>query len=109
MPDQDRSVSTPGLMRCGEDTSTDAPPGSSTRYKVVPPRYERSRTTPVDVAAAVHHALTTEKPRMRYVVGRPASLVILLRRYLPAGLFERVYFGSFLRRIERRAATAGAP
>jgi NAD(P)-dependent dehydrogenase (short-subunit alcohol dehydrogenase family) len=70
---------------------------------------ERSRTTPADVAAAVHHALTAEKPRMRYVVGRPASVVIMLRRYLPAGLFERVYFGSFLRRIERRAATAGAP
>jgi NAD(P)-dependent dehydrogenase (short-subunit alcohol dehydrogenase family) len=70
---------------------------------------ERSRTTPADVAAAVHHALTADKPRMRYVVGRPASAVIMLRRYLPAGLFERIYFGSFLRRIERRAATAGAP
>jgi NAD(P)-dependent dehydrogenase (short-subunit alcohol dehydrogenase family) len=70
---------------------------------------ERSRTRPVDVAAAVHHALTADKPRMRYVVGRPASIVIMLRRYLPAGLFERVYFGSFLRRIERQAVTAARP
>ena len=69
---------------------------------------ERSRTTPADVAAAVHHALSTESPRMRYVVGRPASIVIALRRYLPAPLFERVYFGSFLRRIRRRALSVEA-
>ena len=66
---------------------------------------ERSRTTPQDVADAVHHALTTEKPRMRYVVGRPASVVIWLRRHLPARVFERMYWGPFLRRIRRRAAT----
>lgn len=64
---------------------------------------ERSRTRPEDVAAAVHHAMTTARPRMRYVVGRPASVVILLRRYLPSGFFERVYFGTFLRRIQRQA------
>lgn len=69
---------------------------------------ERSRTRPEDVAAAVHHALTTTRPRMRYVVGRPASVVILLRRYLPARFFERVYFGSFLRRIRRQAMAVGA-
>jgi NAD(P)-dependent dehydrogenase (short-subunit alcohol dehydrogenase family) len=63
---------------------------------------ERSRTRPQDVAAAVHHALTARKPRMRYVVGRPASVVIMLRRYLPSGFFERVYFGTFLRRIQRQ-------
>jgi NAD(P)-dependent dehydrogenase (short-subunit alcohol dehydrogenase family) len=68
---------------------------------------ERSRTRPADVAAAVEHALTTARPRMRYVVGRPASVVLMLRRYLPARLFERVYFGSFLRRIRRRALAAG--
>jgi NAD(P)-dependent dehydrogenase (short-subunit alcohol dehydrogenase family) len=65
---------------------------------------ERSRTTPQDVADAVHHALTVEKPRMRYVVGRPASVVIWMRRHLPARVFERMYWGPFLRRIRRRAA-----
>jgi NAD(P)-dependent dehydrogenase (short-subunit alcohol dehydrogenase family) len=64
---------------------------------------ERSRTTPRDVADAVHHALTTEKPRMRYVVGRPASVVIWLRRHLPPPVFEHVYWGPFLRRLQRRA------
>ncbi len=65
---------------------------------------ERSRTRPRDVADAVYHTLTTEKPRMRYVVGRPASVVIWLRRHLPAPLFERMYWGPFLRRIRRRSA-----
>jgi NAD(P)-dependent dehydrogenase (short-subunit alcohol dehydrogenase family) len=69
---------------------------------------ERSRTRPEDVAAAVHHAITVPTPRMRYVVGRPAATVIVLRRYLPAPFFERVYFGSFLRRIRRQALTTGA-
>jgi len=67
---------------------------------------ERSRTQPRHVADAVHHALTTDKPRMRYVVGRPASVVLVLRRYVPERLFERVYFGSFLRRIRDAAGTA---
>lgn len=67
---------------------------------------ERSKTQPMDVAAAVHRALTVDKPKMRYVVGRPASVVVVLRRYVPERLFERLYFGTFLRRIR---ATAAAP
>jgi NAD(P)-dependent dehydrogenase (short-subunit alcohol dehydrogenase family) len=67
---------------------------------------ERSRTRPVDVAKAVHRALTTRNPRIRYVVGQPASAVVVLRRYLPERLFERLYFGSFLRQIARGATTA---
>jgi NAD(P)-dependent dehydrogenase (short-subunit alcohol dehydrogenase family) len=60
---------------------------------------ERSRTRPTDVAGVVHLALTTRHPRMRYVVGRPAAAAIALRRYLPDRLFERVYFGSLMRRV----------
>jgi NAD(P)-dependent dehydrogenase (short-subunit alcohol dehydrogenase family) len=63
---------------------------------------ERSPTRAADVAAAIHTALTAEQPRMRYVVGRGASIVIALRRHLPQTLFERVYFGSQLRRLEGR-------
>jgi NAD(P)-dependent dehydrogenase (short-subunit alcohol dehydrogenase family) len=73
---------------------------------------ERSRTKPDDVAAAIHEALTARRPRMRYVVGRPAAAAIVLRRYLPTGVFERIYWGPFLRRIRKRAAAAeasGAP
>jgi NAD(P)-dependent dehydrogenase (short-subunit alcohol dehydrogenase family) len=68
----------------------------------------RSRTRPVDVAKVVYRAITTARPRMRYVVGRPASVVILLRRYSPERAFERVYFGSFLRHIQR-GSTSGGP
>lgn len=62
---------------------------------------ERSPTTPADVAAAVEAALTDEQPRLRYVVGRGARIVIFLRRHLPERLFERLYYGGQLRRLER--------
>lgn len=67
---------------------------------------ERSRTRPEHVAAAIHEALTAERPKMRYIVGRPAAAAIALRRHLPPRVFERVYFGPFLRRIRSRAALA---
>jgi hypothetical protein len=41
------------------------------------------------------------------VVGRGARIAILARRYLPEPLFERVYFGGQLRRLQGR--TAGTP
>jgi NAD(P)-dependent dehydrogenase (short-subunit alcohol dehydrogenase family) len=69
---------------------------------------ERSPTRPQDVASAIHEALTAERPRMRYVVGRGASVVIALRRYLPQRAFERLYFGGHIRRLQRRAGRRGA-
>lgn len=63
---------------------------------------ERSPTTAGDVAAAIHTALTAERPRPRYVVGRGASIAIALRRHLPERTFERLYHGGHLRRLERR-------
>ncbi len=64
-------------------------------------RVEMSRTQPEDVARAVHRALTDENPRLRYVVGRPAGVAILARRYLPERMFDRLYFGSILRDITK--------
>ena len=76
---------------------------------------ERSPTTPNDVARVVEEALTSKRPRMRYVVGRGATAAILLRRYAPNALFERLYFGALLRRLTRElpsvpwtTTTAGA-
>jgi NAD(P)-dependent dehydrogenase (short-subunit alcohol dehydrogenase family) len=63
---------------------------------------ERSPTRPADVARTIHAAISVEQPRMRYVVGRGASIVIALRRHLPQTLFERLYFGGQLRRLEAR-------
>jgi len=45
-----------------------------------------------DVARVVQRALNARRPRLRYVVGRKARLVLSLRRYLPGELFERVYW-----------------
>ncbi len=58
-----------------------------------------SPTRPSDVAEAIHEALTASHPRLRYVVGRRARLVLWLRRYLPGELFERLYFGAAMRRV----------
>jgi NAD(P)-dependent dehydrogenase (short-subunit alcohol dehydrogenase family) len=63
---------------------------------------ERSPTRPAHVGRAVEKALTARQPRMRYVVGRGAVVVIALRRYMPQSLFERVYFGGHIRRLEGR-------
>jgi len=67
-------------------------------------RVESSPTRPEDVARAIGEALTAEQPRMRYVVGRGAVIAIALRRYMPQSLFERLYFASGIRRLERRLA-----
>lgn len=58
-----------------------------------------SPTRPADVSEAVYRALTAPRPRLRYVVGRRAALVLALRRYLPGELFERIYFGEVMRRV----------
>ena len=68
-----------------------------------------SDTTPADVAAAVETALTDDAPRLRYVVGRGARIVIFLRRHLPQRLFERLYYGGQLRRLERNVDPALRP
>jgi NAD(P)-dependent dehydrogenase (short-subunit alcohol dehydrogenase family) len=56
-----------------------------------------ARAEPAEkVAIVVEHALTTERPRARYVVGRDARLRSLVER-LPAGLRDRVYERVLLR------------
>jgi len=67
---------------------------------------ERSPTRAEHVAQAIHDALTARQPRMRYVVGRGASVVIALRRHMPESLFERLYFGGHIRRVERQGRAA---
>ena len=63
-----------------------------------------STATAADVAAVVHEALTSERPRLRYMVGRKAKLAVALKRWLPGELFERLYFGIVMRRVTRPAA-----
>jgi NAD(P)-dependent dehydrogenase (short-subunit alcohol dehydrogenase family) len=63
---------------------------------------ERARIRPEDVARTIHRALTSDDPRMRYVVGRGAAAAILARRMLPETLFERLYYGRQVQRLMRR-------
>jgi NAD(P)-dependent dehydrogenase (short-subunit alcohol dehydrogenase family) len=49
---------------------------------------------PIDVAHAVQQALDSARPSLRYVVGWRPNLMIVLRRIMPNGVFERLYFGS---------------
>lgn len=63
----------------------------------------RSGISVEDVSTTIAHAMTDSRPRMRYTVGRGAKVVIWLRRHLPQRLFERLYFGGHIRRLERRA------
>jgi NAD(P)-dependent dehydrogenase (short-subunit alcohol dehydrogenase family) len=67
---------------------------------------QRSRTVPDDVAAVIEEALEAPTPRLRYVVGRNAKIVLACRRQLPAGIFETLYFGQLLRMITRPARNA---
>jgi NAD(P)-dependent dehydrogenase (short-subunit alcohol dehydrogenase family) len=61
-----------------------------------------SSLTPADVAAKVVEVMQNSRPKLRYVVGRRASLTLTLRKYLPGELFERIYFGEIVRRMKRR-------
>ena len=71
----------------------------SQHEEMVDDRLRRSRVTTVDVAWTVHKILTSSRPRLRYVVGLPAKLILSLRRHIPGELFERLLFGYIRRRV----------
>jgi NAD(P)-dependent dehydrogenase (short-subunit alcohol dehydrogenase family) len=51
-------------------------------------KMEKNGSTPDVVAVAVHHALTSNRPRLRYRVGKHATLLATLPRILPERLFD---------------------
>jgi NAD(P)-dependent dehydrogenase (short-subunit alcohol dehydrogenase family) len=61
----------------------------------------RNRFGAPEVAGTVYRILTSRRPRLRYLVGTKAKLVVNLRRYLPGELFERVYW-AMVRRVVTR-------
>ena len=71
----------------------------SQHQEIVDDRLRRSRVTTVDVAWTVHKILTSSRPRLRYVVGLPAKLILSLRRHIPGEVFERLLFGYIRRRV----------
>jgi NAD(P)-dependent dehydrogenase (short-subunit alcohol dehydrogenase family) len=50
----------------------------------------KSRPNPQIVADAIAGILETPHPKLRYVVGRDARMTLMMRRLLPAGMFERM-------------------
>ena len=54
-----------------------------------------------DVAETVFRILTSRRPRLRYLVGAKAKLVVNLRRYLPGEYFERIYWAMVRRMVTR--------
>ncbi len=49
---------------------------------------QRKGVEPGEVAKTVEHALTTKKPKHRYVVGRDAKIAALMKRLIPARLLD---------------------
>ena len=49
---------------------------------------EKNGSSPDVVAVAVHHALTSDRPRLRYRVGKHATLLATLPKILPESLFD---------------------
>jgi NAD(P)-dependent dehydrogenase (short-subunit alcohol dehydrogenase family) len=50
----------------------------------------KKRANPEVVADTIALILENPKPKLRYVVGKDAKMALIMRRILPAGLFERM-------------------
>jgi NAD(P)-dependent dehydrogenase (short-subunit alcohol dehydrogenase family) len=69
---------------------------------------ESSPITYGQIAQVVHKALTTDRPKLRYLVGHRAKLFFTLRRYLPGELFDRLYRSLVSQRAYGGAETMGS-
>jgi len=56
---------------------------------------EKNGSSPNVVADAVHHALTSERPRIRYRVGKHAKLLAMLPKVLPESLMDTIRIRMF--------------
>lgn len=65
----------------------------------------RASFTTRDVAEVVRASLQSKRPRLRYVVGTKAKIILGLRRHLPGELFERVYWSVVRRMVTKDSAT----
>jgi NAD(P)-dependent dehydrogenase (short-subunit alcohol dehydrogenase family) len=50
----------------------------------------KSRANPQEVADLIARILETPTPKLRYVIGRDARMALLMRKIMPASLFERL-------------------
>ena len=66
---------------------------------------ETSPTKPSDVSIAVYKALTASRPKLRYLVGQRAAVLLTFRRLLPAGVFDRLYASFITSRVTKASNT----
>jgi NAD(P)-dependent dehydrogenase (short-subunit alcohol dehydrogenase family) len=58
---------------------------------------------PADVAQAVYRALSSARPMRRYLVGTRPKALMLVRRLVPAEMFERIYSKAVVGQITKAA------
>lgn len=99
------AISTPAVEKTlgdVEETVRRLPPEGAARYGEMLREFtrraykrERAGSPPEVVAAAIHHALTDARPRIRYPVGKHARLLETLPRLLSDRLLDRLRFRMF--------------
>src|SRR5215470_6956251 len=67
---------------------------------------EKNGSSPEVVADAVHHALTSERPRIRYRVGKHARLLATLPKVLPESVMDAIRIRMFGLTAPRESASA---
>lgn len=82
------------------------PDGPNYRYWVESERIAASvvKSSPIqsiDVAKAIHHAISAAKPKRRYLVGYRPAAVLTVRRFLPAQLFDSVYCNVIVNKLKK--------
>ena len=92
------SISTPAVEKTLgdlEEVIRNLPPEAQMRYGGMIRTFgrrgyamEKAGSSPDVVAVAVHHALTSSRPRIRYRVGKHAKLLATLPKILPEGVMD---------------------
>lgn len=66
--------------------------------KIVDDILTNNRFTVAEIAEAVRAIVKARRPRLRYVIGSKAKLILALRRYIPGEWFQNLYW-SMVRRM----------
>jgi NAD(P)-dependent dehydrogenase (short-subunit alcohol dehydrogenase family) len=96
------SLIEPGFMKTRIDDNAQRAAGKIGDYESVRARVAAGINAsvvngddPALVATVVRRSLLSEKPRLRYAVGKRAGMVLTMRSYLPAGMFDRSFRKQF--------------
>jgi NAD(P)-dependent dehydrogenase (short-subunit alcohol dehydrogenase family) len=62
---------------------------------------EKKTLQPNEVAETVYRILQARHPKLRYLAGRNAKLVLACRRYIPGSIFENIYWAILRKMVTR--------